>query len=255
MITIECQGLGRSSPLIIPNVEAVFFDKDGTLSRSEAYLKRLGQERAAAIDRLAPGSGETILRGFGFRGDELDPTGLLPVGSGEENRLGAAGQLAALGYAWFDCLRITQAAFQEVDAHLPPFYTLAPLIPGTAECFQTLAGLPVKVAVVSGDTTPNIEQFLAYHNLTPWVDGIRGADQPPRKPDPHCFWQMCEVLQVRPDATVMVGDATGDMAMARSAGAAAGIGVLWGWSLAHRIDQADAIVEGWEQLKFRAQEV
>ena len=62
------------------------------------------------------------------------------------------------------------------------------------------------------------------------------------------------MLQVKPEATVMVGDATGDMAMARSAGAAAGIGVLWGWSLAHGIDQADGIVERWEQLKFMAQD-
>lgn len=251
MITIECHGLGRSSPFILRDVEAIFFDKDGTLSRSEDYLKCLGRERAEAIDRLAPGSQETILRGFGFRGADLDPTGLLPVGSSEENRLGAAGQLAAMGYSWFDCLKITEMAFQEVDQNLPPFYTLAPMIPGTAECFQQLATLPVKVAIVSGDTTSNIEKFLDYHNLTPWVEGIRGADTPPRKPDPHCFWQLCDVLQVNPSATVMVGDATGDMAMARSAGAAAGIGVLWGWSLSHPIDQADAIVNRWEQLKFR----
>lgn len=250
MITIECQGIGRSSPLVIRDVEAIFFDKDGTLSRSEEYLKRLGRERAEAIDRLAPGSLEMLLRGFGLQGDQLNPTGLLPVGSSEENRLGAAGQLAALGYSWFDCLRITQVAFQEVEQNLPPFYTLAPVIAGTAECLQQLATLPVKVAIVSGDTTPNIEKFLDYHHLTPWVDGLRGADTLPRKPDPHCFWQLCEALQVKPEATVMVGDATGDMAMARSAGAAAGIGVLWGWSLSHGIDQADAIVDRWEQLTF-----
>ncbi|MEY2978837.1 MAG: HAD family hydrolase [Prochlorotrichaceae cyanobacterium] len=255
MIRIECQGLERSFPLVIPGVEAIFFDKDGTLSRSEDYLKRLGQDRAKAIDALAPGSQEAILRCFGFRAvdqfQELDPTGLLPVGSGEENRLGAAGQLAAMGYPWFECLRITQEAFQAVDENLPPFYTLAPIIPGVADCFQQLAQLPVKVAVVSGDTTPNIEKFLDYHQLTATVDGVRGADIPPRKPDPDCFWQMCDRLGVNPEAVVMVGDATGDMAMAQAAGAAAGIGVLWGWSLPHQIDQADVIVDRWEQLSFK----
>ncbi|MGA0199607.1 MAG: HAD family hydrolase, partial [Prochlorotrichaceae cyanobacterium] len=65
MIRIECQGLERSFPLVIPGVEAIFFDKDGTLSRSEDYLKRLGQDRAKAIDALAPGSQEAILRCFG----------------------------------------------------------------------------------------------------------------------------------------------------------------------------------------------
>lgn len=238
-----------------PKCGSDFFDKDGTLSRSEDYLKRLGQDRAAAIDRLAPGAQEAILRCFGFREDsqftELDPTGLLPVGSGEENRLGAAGQLAALGYPWFECLSITQAAFEAVDQNLPPFYTLAPILPGVTDCFQQLATLPVKVAIVSGDTTPNIEKFLDYHHLSCYVQEVRGADIPPRKPDPHCFWQVCDRLGVKPEAVVMVGDATGDMAMAQAAGAAAAIGVLWGWSLPHHIDQADAIVDRWEQLRFQ----
>ena len=248
MVTIQCERKGELPPLVWKGIEAIFFDKDGTLSRSEDYLLPLGQARAAAIDRQVPGTKAQILKTFGFEGEQLNPAGLLPVGSGEDNRLAASGQLAALGKNWFDSLRIVQDAFEEAERSLPPFYTITPLIPGTVEILRHLETLPVKVAIVSGDSTANIETFLCHHHLRSGVDAIRGADIPPRKPDPHCFLQVCQELDISPQSVVMIGDATGDMAMARAAGAAGGIGVQWGWSLPHPIDQADTILEKWEKL-------
>lgn len=248
MVTIQCERNDGLPPLVWEGIEAIFFDKDGTLSRSEDYLCPLGQARAAAIDRRVPGTKAHILKTFGFEGECLNPAGLLPVGSAEENRLAASGQLAAFGKNWFDCLHLVQDAFEEAERSLPPFYTITPLIPGAIEMLHRLNTLPVKVAIVSGDSTANIETFLVHHNLRSGVDGIRGADIPPRKPDPQCFLQVCQELEVSPQSVVMIGDATGDMAMARAAGAAGGIGVLWGWSLPHSIDQADTILEKWDQF-------
>lgn len=255
MVTIRCypnaQDLDQG--VTFENIQAIFWDKDGTLSRSEAYLVPLGTARATALDQRRSGLEEAVLKLFGFERHggawHLNPTGLLAVGSGEENRLAAAGLLALEGLPWFDCLRLSAEAFEQAERSLPPFQTITPLIEGTATAFHHLAQLPVQLAVVSGDTTANIDTFLSHHHLQSCVALTRGADIPPRKPDPQVFWQVCDQLRVSPDQVVMVGDATGDMAMARSAGAAGCIGVQWGWTLPHPIEQADVILQTWSQLE------
>jgi phosphoglycolate phosphatase len=52
-----------------------------------------------------------------------------------------------------------------------------------------------------------------------------GVDHKLTKPDPQLFIQACQTLQVRPEQTLMVGDAISDMIMAKTAGAAAAIAI------------------------------
>jgi phosphoglycolate phosphatase len=54
-----------------------------------------------------------------------------------------------------------------------------------------------------------------------------GVDEGPSKPDPVLFLQACQALGVEPSATLMVGDAVGDMQMALNAKAAGCIGITW----------------------------
>lgn len=71
------------------NIQAIVFDKDGTLEDSEAYLRNLGQKRSRLIDAQIPGIGDPLLMAFGINGDTLDPTGLLAVGSRRETEIAA----------------------------------------------------------------------------------------------------------------------------------------------------------------------
>ena len=95
MVTIKCRGITFS------NIEAVIFDKDGTLEDSEAFLRLLGIKRARLADAQIPGVGEPLQMAFGIEGGSIDPTGLLAVGSRRENEIVAAGYIAeAAGDGW-----------------------------------------------------------------------------------------------------------------------------------------------------------
>ncbi|MBA2749676.1 MAG: HAD family hydrolase, partial [Tatlockia sp.] len=71
MATIQCKNR------TFTNIEAIIFDKDGTLEDSQTYLRSLGQKRSRIIDAQVPGIGEPLLMAFGINSNKLDPTGLL----------------------------------------------------------------------------------------------------------------------------------------------------------------------------------
>ncbi len=57
------------------NIEAIIFDKDGTLADSESFLRELAMKRAALISQQIPGLYETPLMAFGLTPEYLNPTG------------------------------------------------------------------------------------------------------------------------------------------------------------------------------------
>ncbi|HEY9633534.1 MAG TPA: HAD family hydrolase, partial [Coleofasciculaceae cyanobacterium] len=94
MVTIRCRDVTFS------NIQAVIFDKDGTLEDSQVFLRELGQKRSRIIDAQIPGIGEPLLMAFGINGDTLDPTGLMAVGSRRESEIAAAAYIAETGRGW-----------------------------------------------------------------------------------------------------------------------------------------------------------
>ena len=95
MVTIKCRNISFS------NIQAIFFDKNGTLEDSEAYLRSLGQRSARMIDAQIPGIGEPLLMAFGINSDTLDPAGLISVASRRETEIAAAAYIAETGKGWF----------------------------------------------------------------------------------------------------------------------------------------------------------
>ncbi len=75
-----------------------------------------------------------------------------------------------------------------------------------------------------------------------------GADQGLTKPNPALFLKACEYLGVNPENTLMVGDAQGDISMAREAGAAGAIAICWDNSSGLDIQNADEIITQLDQL-------
>ena len=101
---------------VFENITGIIFDKDGTLSDSQSYLKELARKRARLIDAQVPGVGEPLLMSFGMIDDKLDPAGLLAVGSNHENAIAAAAYIAETGRSWFDSLEIAKKAFVEAES-------------------------------------------------------------------------------------------------------------------------------------------
>lgn len=224
MVTICCRSVTFS------NIQAVIFDKDGTLEDSQVFLRELGQKRSRIIDAQIPGTGEPLLMAFGIQGDILDPTGLMAVGSRRENEIAAAAYIAETGRGWIESLKIASSAFEEADRYLKEAATTSPLFVGSLEVLKFLKEAGLKLGILSAATTASVQAFVKRHQLDSYIQLQQGVDQGPGKPDPALFLQACQTLGVEPASTLMVGDSAGDIEMGRRAGAAGCIGISWSTS-------------------------
>jgi len=242
LVTIVCREVKFSG------VEAIIFDKDGTLQDSHQFLRELGQKRARLIDAKIPGVGEPMLMSFGINNDNLDHTGLMAVGSRKENLIAAAAYIAETGRSWFESLEIARNGFDEADRHFDRSEA-SPIFPGTVEFIKNLAPSGLKLGILSADTTAGVKEFVRIHGLKDYIQLAMGVDGTVNKPDPALFLLACERLGVKPEQTLMVGDSQGDMDMARNAGAKGCIGISW-YSRGATYLKSDIIINQLEQIKI-----
>lgn len=244
-LNIHCRGV------TFPNIQAVIFDKDGTLEDSQEYLRNLGIKRTRLIDAQIPGIGDPLLMSFGIDGERIDPTGLMAVGSRRENEIVAAGYIAETGRGWLDALGIARRAFDEADQFLktaPP----SPLFVGCLEVLQGLSEAGLKLGILSAASTEVVQNFVKRHQLNPYIQLEMGVDSVAlSKPDPALFLEACRRLQIEPAATLMVGDAAGDIEMARNAGAAGCIGICWGRPEARHLETADVTIASLDEIQWQ----
>lgn len=225
MVHLCCRGRQFS------DIEAIIFDKDGTLADGQAYLVQLGLERSHRLDQQYPGAGDRLQRAFGMDGKFLHPFGLLAAGTRQENAIAVATYLAETGCSWQDALQQAQDIFRNADQALPPKANHNPPFPGILTLLEQLSEAGVKLAVLSSDSLENVTAFLEQQHLQHFFQGWMGAEpSKPSKPDPILVDYLCNQLGVSPAATVMVGDTPGDLQMAMAAKMAGSIGAAWGWS-------------------------
>ncbi|TAE55535.1 MAG: HAD family hydrolase [Nostocales cyanobacterium] len=240
MATIKCRDITFS------HIQAILFDKNGTLEDSETYLRSLGQKAARIIDAQIPGIGEPLLMSFGINGDKLDPAGLMAVASRKETEVAAAAYIAETGRTWFESLQISRQALAEADQYLSN--SPSPLFPGVLDMFRTLSSAGIKLGILSAATTKDVQQFVMSHELRDYLQLEMGVDEGPSKPDAILFFQACQALGVQPGATLMVGDSVGDMQMAKDGKAAGAIGITWNNNYAH-VQGADVIINQLNEIQ------
>jgi phosphoglycolate phosphatase len=208
------------------NIQAVIFDKDGTLENSGDHLRRLAYQRSRLIDAQIPGIGEPLLMAFGVNGDKLDPAGLQAIGSRQENEIAAAAYIAETGRGWAESLDIARQAFTEAEREV--FSNPGNLFPGALEVLQSLSTTGLKLGILSAATTEQVTKFAEYHRLQDHFQSLLGSDREFAKPDPRLFLLACQELGVEPAQTLMIGDGVWDMVMAQKGGAGGCIGIIWG---------------------------
>ncbi|BBD60166.1 hypothetical protein NIES2109_29610 [Nostoc sp. HK-01] len=240
MVTIQCQNVSFS------NIQAIFFDKNGTLEDSEDYLRSLGQKAARIIDAQFPGIGEPLLMAFGINGNSIDPAGLLTVASRRETEIATAAYIAETGRGWFESLRIARQSLNEAEKYLEA--SPAPLYPGSLELLQSLSNAGLKLGIISAAATAEVQAFVARYDLGDYLQAQIGVDDGPGKPDPALFLQACEVVGVEPNTALMVGDAVGDMQMAKNAKAAGCIGITWIGKSDH-VQGADVVIHQLNEIQ------
>jgi phosphoglycolate phosphatase len=241
LATIRCRDVTFS------NIQAILFDKNGTLEDSDSYLRSLAQKGARMIDAQIPGIGEPLLMAFGVNGNNLDPAGLIAVASRRETEVAAAAYIAETGRGWFESLEIARQALAEAEKYVGT--TPSPLFVGSLEVLKSLSLAGLKLGILSAATTQEVRAFVQHHQLSDYIQLLKGVDEGPSKPDPILFLQACKTLEVEPSATLMVGDSVGDMQMARNAKAAGCIGITWIGKPDH-VKGADVIINQLDEIQI-----
>ncbi len=239
----------RCGSVTFEHIAAVIFDKDGTLASSEEFLRSLAIKRSRLVDAQVPGVGEPLLMAWGIEGTRFNPAGLMAVGTRRENEIAAAAYIAETGRDWIEALAIAEKAFQEADLVFPDKAQQTPVFPGTVELLQRLAATEIKIGILSADSTDNVKEFVKRYQLEAYIELQMGVVRGLSKPDPRLFEQACEVLGVRPEHTLMIGDSQADFGMAKAARAAGCVGVSWGWTLPVRLDDADVAIAQFDEMQ------
>ena len=207
----------------------VVFDCDGTLVDSQRTI--VGAMNRAFDGLNFPRPSEDAVRrviGLSLSGSMAR---LLPEGSARDH------ERLIEGY---------RSAFLETRS--APDYE-EPLYPGVVEALDHVEGSGMLAGVATGKSLRGLEATLRHHGIDDRFVTLQTADWNPGKPHPAMVQRAIAEAGAEPGTTVVVGDTTYDMEMARAAGAYA-VGVSWGY---HPVDElraagAHAVIDRFQDL-------
>lgn len=265
MAQLLLRGMPLANDRGIPHqIEAVLFDKDGTLSISEPMLHALASARVSVASQLlAQGHPElAALRGdelvellgraYGLGEQAIDPAGATAVGSRQHNLISTATALAQVGLGWPEALALGESVFTATDGLHGQGSQRRPIAtPGLHQLVEALGRAAVACAVISNDDGAGIAAFLASANLTCQFQAHWSADHTPHKPDPAAVHALCASLGVPPNRCALIGDANSDLRMAKQAGVPVVIGYTAGWSSPPPLDPCFPCLSHWSELEVR----
>ncbi|WP_440055827.1 HAD family hydrolase [Pseudoalteromonas sp. T1lg65] len=105
--------------------------------------------------------------------------------------------------------------------------TETPLFEGVERLLGRLQDQGVKLAVATGKSRTGLDRLMAESGLTHYFDVTRTACEAKSKPHPDMLQQIMQLLSIRSDKAVMIGDTTIDMELAYNASMPA-IGITLG---------------------------
>lgn len=177
--------------------ELIVFDWDGTLMDSAGAIVRAIQ--ASARDLGLPEPAEARARHV--------------IGLGLQE---------ALSYA---VPELDPAAYPQMVERYRHHYLSADhqleLFPGSFELVEALAGSGRMLGVATGKSRKGLDRALAQSGLGPFFHATRCADECFSKPHPQMLEEVMAECGVTPERSLMIGDTTHDLMMARNAGVAA----------------------------------
>jgi phosphoglycolate phosphatase len=194
------------------------FDCDGTLVDSAANIC-LAMERCFESHALACPPRPTIRRVVGLSLVEAVRT-LHPEGAHEQH--------LALAEDY-------KRAFQTLRAE---GLVTEPLFDGIAGAITALDAAGWLLGVATGKSDRGLAFCLDHHGLSPHFVTLQTADRHPSKPHPSMLHQAMADAGAAAASTVMIGDTSFDIGMAKAAGCLA-IGVAWGYH-----DREELFAEG-----------
>jgi phosphoglycolate phosphatase len=186
----------------------IVFDWDGTLADSTVLIARAISEACVAVGRPMPSLAEArYVIGLGL----ADAVAHVAPGlDADEQRALAA----------------------HYRRHYLDGEPSIPLFGGAAELLADLDAAGFLLGVATGKTRVGLDRAIAAHGLAGRFHATRCADEGFPKPHPDMLLALMDRLAVAPRDTLMIGDTTHDLDLARNAGARA-VAVAYG---AHGIE-------------------
>lgn len=230
------------------NVEAIIFDKDGTLLSHDHFVpimqKRIelllaqfklsapDQDKLTRILGLDPATNEIIQHGTMFIA-RADTQLLVELFLTE---LGFRGPKMRAQVA-----EIFEQADEQVNLenHLRPF-------PGIPELLAKLKQNGVKIAIATHDSTSAAIRQLTVAKLIENIDLVIGLDYSENilhKPSPSMFLTACTKFDISPGSAAVVGDSKNDVLMGVRGGAGVSVAVLSGEHEASDFLEFDTIID------------
>jgi phosphoglycolate phosphatase len=191
----------------MPAPKLAVFDLDGTLIDSRRSIAS-AMASAFETEGLSPPSYDETRRIVGL---SLEPALAVLAPDLEPTRYAALGEAYKLAF-----VANRAAGFTE------------PLYDGALDTLRRLKDTGWLLGVATGKARRGVLHFLETHNPETMFDAAFCADDGPGKPDPHMLRLNMSVAGVLAADTIMIGDTSFDMAMARAADAYAQ-GVTWGF--------------------------
>jgi phosphoglycolate phosphatase len=115
-----------------------------------------------------------------------------------------------------------------------------PLFEGIADAIAAFSGRDdLMLGIATGKSRRGIDRLFERESWAEHFSTIQTADEHPSKPHPAMVLAAMAETDMQPEATVMVGDTSFDMEMARAAGVGA-LGVAWGYHDAEELRDAGA---------------
>jgi phosphoglycolate phosphatase len=101
------------------------------------------------------------------------------------------------------------------------------LFAGTLEMLQALKARNHWLAVATGKSRHGLDEALTHAQLHGVFDATRTADETASKPHPRMLHELMSEVGAEPARTLMIGDTTHDLQLARNAGTA-NVAAAWG---------------------------
>jgi phosphoglycolate phosphatase len=236
---------------VLNHVDAIIFDKDGTLIDVHHYWSSMIKIRASkVVDKWFNGSDDdgTVqadlidVMGVDLTSDKLRPHG--PVGVKSRGFVVNVVKDCICNNGVFVDNDAVELLFKDVDSitaeNLSP---LLKILPGVEQLLEKMSRFGVKAVIASTDITNRAVKAMEILGLRHHFVEIFGGDSVRKtKPAPDLVMKVIRVCDFNSKNVVVIGDHPVDIEMGLSANVGSNIGVLTGLSDAESFNDLNCIV-------------